>query len=205
MGITVSRSINNALNKIIDELEKTGANATKNCEVSIGDIILIDNNKCTVTKQNRCSDNSEEAINAIARAATNAWKEASPTQKMFLIPGVNINDSSENIQELIKRMLREKCLENSAITQSLSQSDLIFRGCQNISIPNINAGTARANCAIRTIIKIIIEADIKEKNMQLPQRNPFNTLFGGIGIICGLLLCVLCCIFILLLPINLIA
>ena len=205
MGINVSKSINNFLVKTLNEIEQTGANATKNCNVGTGDIILMNNENCTTTNHNRCSDNAESTLNAISRASLSAWKEASPTQNQLLIPGVNINDTNENILELIKRMLRDKCPENSAVTQSVAESDLVFQRCRDENIPNINAGTARANCAIRTVIKTIMAADIEEKNMDLKKTNPFRLLFGGSGVISGILLIIFCAVFLLLLIIYLIA
>jgi hypothetical protein len=183
MGVSLSKSINNILTKIIDELEKTtGANATNECNINVGKIIVTDHHRCTVSNQNRCSSNSIAALNAIVRAATNAWMDAPPQQKKLLIPGINIYASKDKIQDKIKTLLQQKCPENSAMTESISNTDLIIDRCEGINIININAGTAVANCAIRTIIKTIIAADIEKRTIEGSTQSPFSTVFGSLGI-----------------------
>ena len=194
MGINASKSINNVSNKIMNELEISGINASRECEVNVGNIVLINPDKCTVTNQNRCSTDSDMAIEVIAKAAMKAFKEATSIQKSLLIPGININDSNENIQKLIKSMLLDKCRENSATTISIAESDLLFQGCLNENIININAGSAVSNCAIKTIINTIIAASIKENDMKEDNKineQPFSKLFGGIGIISAIALLII--------------
>jgi hypothetical protein len=195
MGINASKSINNVSNKIMNELEIIGFNASGNCDVATGDIILINPDQCTVTNQNRCSDDLDKALEAISKGSYGAWKEASSIQKILLIPGANISHTSKNIQELILLMLKDKCPKNSATTQAISESDLLFEGCLNASITNINAGSATANCAIKTIINTIISASIAENELKEKEnKNPFTSLFGGIGVTSAILLLFFLCL-----------
>lgn len=196
MGINVSKSMNNVSEKIINELEQSlGASATANCSVITGNIILKNANRCGVRNENRCSANASAAMEAISRAAANAWLSASNEQKSFLLPGINVNETEQNVSSIILSQLKQKCQANSALTQSIATGDLILDGCIDSYIYNINSGSAEANCAIKSIMNTIIEADIKQ---QSSQGNIFSDIFSYIGFF-GIFICVLILIILILL------
>ena len=181
MGINVSKSVSNVTSKIINELEQsTGANATTNCSVSTGNITLRNANRCNVTNENRCSANASAALDAISKAAANAWADASTQQKTAILPGINVNDTTQNVASIIRSRLNQQCQAGSSLTQSIATGDLTLDGCIDSNIVNINAGSVEANCGIKTIMNAIVEADAKQQSGQVTG-DLFGSLFGGIG------------------------
>ncbi|AYV77351.1 MAG: myristylated IMV envelope protein [Barrevirus sp.] len=179
MGINVSKSISNVSSKIITQLEQSvGASATASCSVTTGNIILNNATRCTVDNENRCSANASAALDAISKAAANAWLEASNDQKTSLLPGINVNETTQNVAQIIKTKLNQTCQTGASLTQSIATGDLIINGCTDSAITNINAGTAEANCGIKTIMNAIVAADAKQQATQ-STGDIFGSLFGN--------------------------
>lgn len=177
MGANASKSIENVSNKIITNLEQNaGASSVANCSVVTGNIILRRSNQCTVNNQNRCTSNANAAIDAISKAATDAFLQASNEQKTSLIPGINVNESAQTIETIIKNRLTQQCQANSSLTQEIATKDLILEECTNSVINNINAGSSQANCAVQTVLNTIIQADAVQKNNQST-----GDIFGSLG------------------------
>lgn len=200
MGVNTSKSISNTLNKIMIELEDTtGGSVTSPCKVTTGNIILQNSNNCFVTNENRCSPNSDAALNAIAKGAAEAWILASDIQKRSLLPGIDINTTLIDVQSIIKSKLEQQCPANFPLTKSLAESDLIFDNCQNANLVNINTGTDVANCAIKTIIHTIIAA---QKNIEDVKNNEdvftFNIAGGIVSASTSIMTCIFVCVLIIL-------
>ena len=196
MGINVSKSVSNVTSKIINELEQSiGASATANCSVVTGNIVLKNANRCGVQNENRCSANASAALDAISTAAAKAWADASVQQKTAILPGVNVNETSQNVATIIASKLKQTCQSGSSLTQSIATGDLILDGCTDSNITNINAGSAEANCGIKSIMNAIVQADAKQQANQVTG-DLFGSLFSNVGYVASgiLLLCI--CLFI---------
>lgn len=198
MGANVSKSISNTTSKIINELEqKAKASATSECSVTTGNITLKNANRCSVTNENRCTTNVSAALDSISEAAARAWSEATNEQKTSLLPGVNVNDTVQNVASIIKTKLNQSCEAGSNNTLKISTGDIVMDGCIDSEVQNINAGSAEANCAVKTIISTIVQADAKLKNSQ-STGELFGGLFSGTSITISIVVCVIICLCIIL-------
>jgi len=194
MGANVSKSISNTTSKIITELEqKAKATASSDCSVTTGNITLKNANKCSVTNENRCTANVSIALDSISEAAARAWSEATNEQKTSLLPGVNVNDTVQNVASIIKNKLNQSCEAGSDITLRIATGDIVMDGCIDSHVRNVNAGSAEANCAVKTILNTIVQADAKLKNNQ-SAGDLFGSLFSGTSVTISIVVFVIICL-----------
>lgn len=178
MGANSSKSLENVTSEINNELAQLSqSSAVTDCSINVGNITFNDAQNCTITNTNRCVSNSSSALNAIATAAANAFQTASTAQKTQLIPGINVNESSQNIQQYITQELNQKCQANSSTTQSIATGNINFDECVDSNIINVNAGSAVANCGIKTILQAV---ETQQQNASSNQSTA--SLASGIGL-----------------------
>lgn len=184
MGINASRSLSNVTNRI-DQSLKLNARATSNinCNANVGAIRIGTNRRCNIITENRCGASASASIDAIASAAAQALNEASTEQKTLLLPGFNFNDSSLNTTNEIKRRLSAKCESDAIVANEIGIGDIWMETCEDADIRNINAGNASANCAMRTIMNDVLNAqNIIDNKQTTGEVNLGNILgFGNLG------------------------
>ena len=184
MGANVSQSVSNVSNKISQELQQNAnASASAQCSVKTGDIILNNAKRCSVTNENRCIADSSAALDAISKAAAESLSMASNEQKTVLIPGVNVNNTSQSMATEIRNILKQRCQSNAALAQEIAAGNIIINGCEDSNIYNTNAGSASANCGIKTIMDTINKASTTQNSKQTT-----GDLFGGTsGLVIGMI------------------
>ena len=184
MGVNASRSISNVTNKIEQSLvQNAGARANANCRVGIGAINFRNNRGCQLINENRCGASASASLDAIAKAAAQAYNEASIQQRTELLPGFNINSTVQETENEIRRRLNAKCESDAEVANEISLGNIDIDNCENSVIRNTNAGTAESNCGIRTIMNDIVEAQASLETKQTTGVvNLANILgFGNLG------------------------
>lgn len=203
MGANVSSAVNKVQNEIISELEQSaGANASVICGVSVGDIILRRANGCSVENVNRCTTNAGAALDAVSSASAKAWAESSQAQKTsFPLPGINASSSIQDVQASVRNIVKQKCEANALTANQIATGNLILEDCTNSSIKNINAGSAQANCAIRTVMESVNDTYAKSAQEQKTGDlfGDFGEMFqkGGIYLVLFYVICCCICCFLL--------
>lgn len=157
MGINNSKSIENLTFKIHQELSHIGT--TSQCKVGTGNITLKNSNRCAISRENKCALDGNMAIDAVAKGIMKAWLEASPEQKILLLPDVNINETQLNVTNKIKYLINQKCGISRTVTEDIVNRDLIINDCDHATIFNTNTGSIGANCGIRSAIDTINKTD----------------------------------------------
>lgn len=186
MGINKSKALANITTKIAQELKQSAnASGTVQCAIETGNITLKNAKNCSVANENRCTADVSSAVTAISKAAAEAWSEASAKQKAAMLPGVNVNESIQNVEVEIKNLLEQKCQASASLTQEIATGDILIDGCENSNILNINAGSAVANCGIRTIMDTINNVETTQDTNQSGENlgdvfgNVFGSMFGS--------------------------
>lgn len=193
MGLNVSKSISNVTQKIDNELTATaGASSVVQCGIKVGDITLRNAKRCSVRNQNKCGASASAGLDAIAKASAEAFQTASNDLKTKLMPGINISDTTQNIQTEIRNRLSQNCQADSRAALDISSGNITLDGCEDSEIININAGSAEANCGIRTVLDTINKAG-NEVNTSASTESLFGGLYGD-NLMYGSAFSVICCI-----------
>lgn len=179
MGTNASKSVSKINQEISNKIsQESTASATADCGIKTGNIILKNAKNCSVQNKNFCNATGASAIDATVEAAARAFNDASKEQKAAVLPGVNVNSTKQDINTAIKNELEQKCGAKSDVRNSIMASDIIFDGCEDSTIENINMGDAAGTCGIRAVMKAVVDAQNVEKEKQ--ETTGLN-LFGGAG------------------------
>ncbi|MEO0236620.1 MAG: L1 family membrane protein [candidate division WOR-3 bacterium] len=179
MGTNVSKSvqqINQEINQKLSQVSTVSANA--DCGIKTGKIILKNADNCKIVNKNYCNVTAGNAIDTAIEAATKAFQDASKEQKAAMLPGLNANSTTQQINTAIRSELEQKCGTDSRLRNQIISDDIIYDGCKNSTIDNINTGDIYATCGIRAIMKAAETAQNVEKEKQ--ETTGLN-LFGGLS------------------------
>lgn len=212
MGTNVSKTVSDITNSVNNSVsQSSSANATAQCSIANGNIILKNANGCSVVNQNKCGVSAAAALDATVNAALAAYNDATTTQKANALPGVNVNSTRTDIKNAITTKLNQMCSAGSSTQQSILNKDIILDGCTNSNVQNINFGDATSTCGIRAVMQAAAEADATstttQKTSSLTELLGFDPAEYSLYISGGSLLscissCICCimCIFIMMLP-----
>ena len=181
MGANASKSVENVTNKINTRLSQTaGTSATATCEIQNGNILFTNAQGCSLTNQNQCGATAAAAISSISQASAEAWADANSAQKTAILPGVNVNETQQNVQNIIEQKIYQNCQANTAATLTIATKDIVLNKCLNSHIYNVNTGNAQASCGVTSVIDAINKAAASTDNNQ-STGDIFGSLFGGIA------------------------
>jgi len=159
MGINSSKSISYVMTKIDQELLKLiDITPTTYCGYNAGRIKLINAKRCAIAELNRCGITPSAALEAISSGAALAYMQADMDLKKKLLPGFDFNNTLLNTKNEIKFRLTQFCEENSEYTHNYALHDTNIYDCEDAIINNINTGSSQANCAMKYIIDVILNA-----------------------------------------------
>lgn len=179
MGTNASKSVQKINQEISQSLKQNStASATTECAIKTGKIILKNAENCKVINKNFCDATAGAAIDTTVEVAAKAFQDATKEQKAAILPGFNVSSTEQDIRTAIRTELEQKCDAKSDIRNDIISDDIVFDGCKDTTIENINTGDAAATCGIRAIMKATTEAQNVEKEKQ--ETTGLN-LFGGIG------------------------
>lgn len=206
MGTNVSKTVGNMTNEIVSEIDQTStASATADCSIKTGNINLLRSRRSSVTNENRCGASASAALEATVNAASNAFMKATNEQKANIMPGMNVNSSSQDIKNSIRNKINQSCNANSATTLAIANGDITIEDCEDSHIKNINFGNAVANCGVKTVIQTALasesESETKQETTGLlegiigDQSNIFYYIIGGSTL--SSCMCCCCCIILL--------
>lgn len=178
MGANASKTVSNISNEIVNEIDqKSGASAQATCSIKIGNIVLRNSKRSSVTSENRCGASASASMDAIVNAASKAYNEATTEQKTSLLPGLNINSTSQDVKNAIRNKLKQTCEANAKTAMEIVNGDIIVDGCEDVHIKNLNLGNAVATCGVRTVMQEALETVAKAKTTQATGN--LADLFGG--------------------------
>lgn len=179
MGTNASKSVSKINQEISNKIsQESTASATADCGIKTGNIILKNAKNCSIRNKNFCNTTAASAIDTTVEAAARAFNDASKEQKAAMLPGINVNSTTQEINTAIKNELEQKCGAKSDLRNNILTNDIIFDGCENSTIDNINLGDAAGTCGIRAIMQSAVDAQNVEKEKQ--ETTGLN-LFGGVG------------------------
>ena len=195
MGPNISRAVSDLSQNIDNEMSTlSSSSSTVQCGIQVGDITLRKAKRCNVRNQNRCSASANASIDATAKAAAEAFQKTSVAMKTKLLPGININDTRENIETVIRNKITQKCQTDATAALTISTGNITIDDCEDSEVININTGNAASNCGVRAVLDAVNKAGNEVKLDQTSGGigdffSGDNTLIGG-GIS---LVCVICC------------
>ncbi|ARF12394.1 myristylated IMV envelope protein [Klosneuvirus KNV1] len=204
MGANISSAVNKVQNNLVSELDQAaGANGYIQCSVDTGNINIRKSKNSSVENINKCLANSSVALDAVSKAAAKTWAEASQEQKTSLpLLGVNASSSVQDVETSVKNILRQKCQADAFVANSIATKDIVIEECDNVIVKNINAGSAVANCGIKTVMSTVSEAyaESTQKQKTGDLFGDFGEMFqkGGIYIVSFYVICCCCCCILLL-------
>jgi uncharacterized alkaline shock family protein YloU len=199
MGTNISRSFSDVTQRIDNELSTTtSASANVQCGISVGDITLRNARRCSVRNQNRCGASASANIDAISKAAADAFQNASADLKTKLLPGININDTTQNIQTTIRNTIAQNCQTDATTALNISTGNLTLDGCEDSQIININTGNAESNCGIRTVLDTINKAgnEVRTEASTSSLTDGIwgnNPLYLGLSSLVSIIICMIFC------------
>jgi len=200
MGPNISRAVSDLSQKIDNEMSTiSSSSANIQCGIQVGDITLRKAKRCNVRNQNRCGASASASIDATAKAAAEAFQKTSVEMKTKLLPGININDTRENIETIIKNKISQKCQTDAAAALSISSGNIVIDECEDSEVININTGDATSNCGVRAVLDTVNKAGnevkVDQKSGGLGDfLSGDNMLLNGTVSIVSLVCCFLVCI-----------
>ena len=209
MGINSSKAVSNVLNEIDVSLSQNAETSAQiKCSAEIGNITGDNWVNCNVLTANRCGATANSALGSVVEAATSAFQQADQSLKTALLPGINVSSSKQDIQNRISQKISQECAANVDVRNAIAAGNIDIRNCRDSTFKNVNAGTAMANCGVRTIVNDVQEAVNKVEQESSTGGNLCSLIgldcqgiadeliFGSLGItaIC----CICCCVIVVL-------
>lgn len=200
MGSNVSKTAATITNDIANTVDQSSsASATTTCAIKTGNVILKNSKNSSVTNENKCGASAASALEATVDAAATAYMSATNDQKSSVMPGLNVNSSSQDIKNSIRNAINQKCQANSSTTMEIANGDITIEGCEDTHIKNINFGNAVSNCGVKTVLQAALSAETENASTQ-ESSTLFDNLFGDSlsyiigGSVLSLSMCCFCCI-----------
>lgn len=212
MGPNISKAVSNLTQNIDNELSTVSSSSSNvQCGIQVGDITLRKAKRCSIRNQNRCSASANASIDATAKAAAEAFQKTSIEMKTKLLPGININDTRENIETIIKNKITQKCQTDATAALTIATGNITVDDCEDSEVININTGNAASNCGVRAVLDAVNKAG-NEVKQDLSSGGLGDFLSGGnlllngtvsiVSIICCFLVCIISIVMILFLGIG---
>lgn len=168
VGASFNTTTNNISTSISQSLiEKVGASATADCNVTIGSISFTENKGCSVTVSNMCSASATGALDAVLDGAFNAFDQLTTSNQQdaaqLFSATLGVNTTITNIKKDFSNYIEQECGANSNLNQNITIQNIDLGKCSApgntpINFNFINSGSVSANCAIGIIQKILVDA-----------------------------------------------
>lgn len=150
MGANISVVKTEILNEISTKLEASAsAGAISECEVSVGDIKLVNASGCSVVNKAACSSKATASTDAIIEVLSKYFESATVEQKNSLLPGVNVSTNITDIKNKISTELSATCESSAEARNKVASGAILVEGCKDSEVVNIATGSAVADCTLR--------------------------------------------------------
>jgi hypothetical protein len=168
VGASINTTSNNISTSISQSLvQKVGASATANCNVTIGSISFTENKGCSVTVSNMCSASATGTLDAVLDGAFNAFDQLTTSNQQdaaqLMSATLAVNTTVTNIKKDFSNYISQQCGADSNLNQNIKIQNIELGKCSSpgntpINFNFINSGSASANCAIGIIQKLLVDA-----------------------------------------------
>lgn len=195
MGASASMQtvVNNIMNETKNELaQKAGASATATCTIKFGRVQFKKTRGCTIKVQNFCATNASATIDSVVEAAFKVFNNLTVQQKeegaKLFTAKLNVETSVADIKNKFHNYITNNCDASTRLENGITVQDFIVDECvappnQIMEFEYVNSGEAKANCGIKTLLKLTADATTEISIMQ-KSSNVYELLgyILGIGI-----------------------
>lgn len=173
---SIQTNVTNITNSIRNEIrQQASASANTNCVIKIGKIELSNLEGCQITLLNDCYAEADAALDIVQNALVNFYNKLDNNQKQeaasWFTATFGVQTTVNNVVNDFKNTLEQTCQAEANANQNIEVRDISLHNCkstgnQPLELKFINAGTAKAQCAIKAVNNLAIASNNQIANNQ---------------------------------------
>lgn len=175
---SIQTNVTNIINSIENTVnQKIQANGAINCKISVDSIKFIKTNGCVASFENKCYAQADGLMETVQDIMINFYNNLDINQKQeaaaWFTATFGVATTTTNIQNIFKNTVNQTCEAYATANNNISVKTIEINDCnapegQTLEFKFINAGTAKAQCAMKVVTDLTVTAsnDIKVKQSQ---------------------------------------
>lgn len=167
----ITNSIENTVN------QKIQANGSIKCKITVDAIKFTKTNGCVATFENKCYAEADGLLETIQKLIIDFYNNLDVTQKQeaaaWFTATFGVATTTSNIENVFKNTVNQTCDAYANANNNITVKTIEINDCnapegQTLVFKFINAGTAKAQCAMKVLTDLSVTAsnDIKTKQSQ---------------------------------------
>lgn len=175
---SIQTNVTNIVNSIENTVnQKIQANGAIKCQISVDSIKFIKTSGCVATFENKCYAQADGLLETVQDLMINFYNNLDVNQKQeaaaWFTATFGVATTTSNIQNVFKNTVNRTCEAYANANNNITVKTIEIQDCnapsgQTLEFKFINAGTAKAQCAMKVVTDLTVTAsnDIKTKKSQ---------------------------------------
>lgn len=175
---SIQTNVTNIINSIENTVDqKIKTNGKIKCKISIDSIKFIKTNGCVASFENKCYAQADGLMETVQDIMINFYNNLDINQKQeaaaWFTATFGVATTTTNIQNIFKNTVNQTCEAYAEANNNITVKTIEINDCnapdgESLVFKFINAGTAKAQCAMKVVTDLTVTAtnDIKVKQSQ---------------------------------------